>query len=332
MEATDVRLVAETLDLEILSLHEVQVRADYVLDNPGEKAVVRFSVPVTSGGRDGGRPSAAAASVRLTDAGGEFVPCLVKPRPTPLTLPVPSAVGANVVDQHCTADLVVQPGVSTVRLSYEGELVHEDPQDGGGIPASDRTLVFLLGGGAAWKGRPDQLDITLTLGPFASSATVRSPEKSRREGPIVSWSIDRPDHAKLGALRVDLGGAAPVRASRVHDLHDTKLGASVHEVLADGDPSTTRCGPATRVRFESAPACPPTVWMTPAVDVDIVECETRAALKGATSSQPGAGSVALTAASTCFEVRPAAEACLGELAVASTPCEPVPAAPVTPGR
>lgn len=324
---TPVRLVREILELTVLSHDEVQVRTDYILDNPGEKVIVRFSVPVTSGGRGGGRASSAAASIRLTDATDEFVPCLVTTVP-PQELPFPSVAGANQVTGACTADVVIPAGISRLRLSYEGELFYESQADATGIPVSDRTLLYDFRGAASWAGTPEQLDVTVNFGPFASATPVL-PKKSVREGAFATWMVKKPNHAALGVLSLALGGAA-VDAGHVVAKAPHVEGVQVAPVLHDRDPHTTWCGPATQLRVPVPLACGPTVWTTPATVVDVVDCTSKLSLVASHHEQPNGHVVVLEQGSDCFELRPAAEGCLGEVALLPSVCPTEPTTPDTP--
>lgn len=317
---TDVQVQSLLIELQILSFDEVQVRSDYLLLNPTDtRQVVHLSVPVTSGGPEGERASPAAASVRFLDAGGTFVPCLVRERAPARELPVRSTRGVHRVDHHCTADVVVPPGPSSLRMSYEGALLFDEPD--GVLPASDRTLVHDLQGAAGWSGAIGQLDVIASTGPFGGIAGPIRPANPGASGDLVHWSAATPDPVALGPVVVPLGGEARVRADRVAK-GQAGVGA-VHRVLADGDLSTTRCGPS-RVRFEVAPSCGPVLWTTPEVPLQVVDCTSGEDRVGSTRGLPGGRQTGLLPASTCYELRPEGGACLAEVAV--RPC------PSTPGR
>lgn len=309
-EQTDVRVQTATVELQVLDRDQVQVRVVYLLDNPGEKAIVRLAVPITSGGEQGDRASTAAASVRFLDATEAFVPCLVRPSPTTTTLPVVSARGANRVDQQCTADVVVPAGISSLRASYEGELLFDEAD--ARVPTADRSLVYLLDGLSGWD-RVEQLDVAIALGPFAETVgDVPAPMVAEPGLITASWSKPKP--AELGPLVVPLGGAEALRSERV--LSKTRdPAATVHRMLSDGDAATTRCGP-TRVRWDEASTCGATLWTLPAVDLDVVACESREdRVRG---GEPGV--VDLLEGGTCYEVRPREGACLAELVVTPGSC------------
>jgi hypothetical protein len=235
----DVKLVYEELELKILNLDEVEVRATYQVHNPGPEVVLPYGVPITSGGKDGHlRASQAAASVRVL-SGGRFVPCLIEDGP-PLALP--HAALGSAVSQWCTADLVVPSGISEVRLSYEGLLLYrrDAPTDGWLPTGADRKLLFSLAPGASWKGKPDTLSITFDAGPYAGRATVVSPPEPFESGRIASWNIDRPDHGKLGVVEVDLRAADWDRSANLF-AHASDRAQATEAALSDGDPATAYC-------------------------------------------------------------------------------------------
>jgi hypothetical protein len=314
---TRVRLVQETLDLKVLSADELQVRADYVLDNPGEKVVLRFAVPVTSGGTGEVRSSPAAASIRLTDASGEFVPCLVRPT-SPRALPVELVSGAHRITSACTADVVVPAGVSNLRLSYEGELLHEAVATPPGIPVGDRHLVYDFTGAATWHGSPDLLVAVVDLGPFAAS-TPDLPPGARRDGAIISWTVEEPDHAALDSLVLPLGGADTDAVRTIARAHVVE-GLTGPSVLRDADPSTTWCGRSARLKVPEPLGCGAQVWSAPALDVDVVDCATGESLVASVHRQPGARAATLHAGGDCFELRPAEGGCLAEVALRPATC------------
>ncbi len=235
----DVRLVYEELELKILNLDEVEVRAVYQVHNKGGEIVVPYAVPITTGGKDGHlRASEAAASVRVF-SGGRFVPCLIEDGPQ---IPMPHASLGTTVQQWCTADLVVPSGVSEVRLSYEGLLVfrRDAPTDGWNPKGADRKLLYTLAPGAYWKGKPDTLSITFDAGPYAGRATIVSPAEPFQSGRIASWSFDKPDHAKISMVEIDLKAADLDRSANLF-VHATERPSASEAALVDGDPGTAFC-------------------------------------------------------------------------------------------
>ncbi|MEZ4323295.1 MAG: hypothetical protein R3F61_37875 [Myxococcota bacterium] len=250
--ATDsVRLVHEELEITLMSVDEVEVRATYQLHNPGESAVIRFSVPVTSGGEGGDfRESNAAASVRVL-SDGRFVPCLVQEGEP---LPTPWAALGGTVDRWCTADLTVPAGSSEVRMSYEGALLFQRPQSPQDLlpRGADRKLVYALAPAGSWAKKPDEVAITVDLAMFRDRAKVVQPEKSTRDGRFLTWSLSKPDLEKVPWIEVDLRAADLDQHAVIAGLNATpspwspavvRVPEGDPAVLRDADAKTAWCGP-----------------------------------------------------------------------------------------
>lgn len=253
--ATASRLVDEELEVRVLDLDFVEVRATYQVHNPGTEAeVVRWAVPVTSGGKGGSEgASAEAASVRVL-MGGVFIPCLVTPGDA-FDLPIPSAVGANRVDRWCTADVTLQPGLSELRLSFEGALLYEASSTPAALAAGgvDRTFVHALFPAAGWSKRPDEIRVTFDAGPFVGRATPVQPPNAKVDGRFISWTLPRPDVTQTRFVVVTLKAADRDQHARIA-THNTRSApwvrpsgvrvsgnAGAVSKLTDGDGSTAWC-------------------------------------------------------------------------------------------
>lgn len=246
-----VRMVHEELEIRLLSLEEVEVRATYQLHNPDPAAVVRFSVPVTSGGADGAyRDSNAAASVRIL-SNGTFVPCLIEEGERMAT-PFEALGGA--VTHWCTADLTIPSGPSEIRMSYEGELLFSRPQ-GPADPlprGADRKLVYALSPAASWGKKPDEVAITLDLGDHRDRAKVVRPANPEWSGRIASWTLSKPDFSKAAWIEVDLKAAdrdqhaivASFNASQSDWTPTIRVPSGEATALTDADAATAWCGAA----------------------------------------------------------------------------------------
>ena len=235
----DVQLVYEELELKVLNLDEVEVRATYQVHNKGPELVVPYGVPITTGGPDGElRASEAAASVRVL-SGGRFVPCLIEDGPE---LPLPHVELGAEVRHWCTADLVVPSGVSEVRLSYEGRMLFRRPapKNGWEPVGANRKVLYSLAPGASWKGKTDTLSITFDAGPFGGSATVVGPRDPFQSGRITSWTLEKPDYAKLSAIEVDLAVSDRDRSANLF-AQVAQRPESPEPTLVDGDLATPFC-------------------------------------------------------------------------------------------
>ena len=265
---TEIRLVHETLELRITGLDAYEARAVYQLHNPGPAEVIRWSVPITSGGAGGSaRDSAEAASVRVLSE-GVFIPCLAADGPR-LLVPVPGTE-ANVADKVCAADVTIPTGASELRLSFEGALHFEASSAvgavlGGGV---DRTLVYGLFPGAGWSKKPDSVEITLDPGPYAGRLEPILPPRPTSEGRLLAWDLQKPDLAREPWVVVKLKVADRDLHARIAGWNagpqDPARPSSTATRTSDGDGASAWCGPpgqpATLDLSWSRPAALPRGW------------------------------------------------------------------------
>lgn len=308
--ATVSRMVDEELEVRILDLDFVEVRATYQVHNPGTAPeVVRWAVPLTSGGTGGSDgASAEAASVRVL-MGGVFIPCLVSPGEG-FELPVPSAVGANRVDRWCTADVTLQPGLSELRLSFEGALLYEASSTPAALAAGgvDRTFVHALFPASGWSKRPDEIRITFDAGPFVGRATPVQPPNARVDGRFISWTLPRPDVTQTRFVVVSLKAADRDQHARIatHNANGTAwarpsgVKASGNPAAAarmsDGDGATAWCASGRDAWVELAWARPPAGTVKPSCAVGLLAIPGDAASE---ASWTGSGRPTRVRASMC---------------------------------
>jgi len=248
VETSTVRMVQEDLEIRLMNLDEYEVRATYRLHNPSAEAVVHFAVPITSGGEQGTyRDSSAAASVRIL-SDGNFVPCLVQQAPG-FDTPYPQAK----IDRWCTADLTIPAGPSEIRLSYEGELIYNRVlSDQALVPApADRTLLYALASADSWAKKPDEVSITVDLGPYKGRASIRQPDGPDVSGRFISWALNKPELAKTPWIEIGLRAADWDRHAIATALNQhpsrwapTITGSPDTAPLTDANAATAWCGPS----------------------------------------------------------------------------------------
>lgn len=236
-----VRLVHEDLAITLVDLDSYEVRATYQVHNPGERVIVRYGVPITSGGREDGGGRSNAASVRILQD-GVFIPCLIEDGDA-LSLPVSSESGMHTVDKWCTADLVFKPGASEIRLSYEAGLLFERQWAAGGPQPTERQLVYAIGLSESWAGTPDAIEISVDLGnTYRGRARATVPPPTHQDERFLSWSWSKPDLSLTPTLVMQLAASDLDRFAAVTPSPTGRPASSSNpEAVFDKNPTTAHC-------------------------------------------------------------------------------------------
>jgi hypothetical protein len=228
-------------------LDHYQVRAQYILENPGESREVEFSVPVQPS-RPDGSPAADEIELQLD---GTSQPCR-----SDASAPQAAA---------CVALLSLPANAQiALELRQRGALAFQDVQTRARTRFGSRLLDYplLSGAPAAASAAPQRLRVDVDLGRYTGLAVVRAPGGASEDGSHLRWELVDSDPTQACALALELDPAplkeheqlahwnrdARQRGPQVHavarassELPDP--GASRHgpERAVDGDPATAWC-------------------------------------------------------------------------------------------